>query len=220
MHEAIRFQMSRPATQASRPPLSWLFGACALLGFAFLGVGCTSERPSPASLDWNDPALPFAPRTYAIQRAPDAPQMDGRLAEAAWRDAAWTAPFVHNRGRDHATPSFRTRAKMMWDDRFLYIGAELEEPHVRADFVTRDTTIWRENALELFIDPDGDTHHYYEFQTNARGTIWDLMLTRPYRDGGQPVSAWDLRGMEMGIDVQCKLARLTAGQAGVLEKRP
>lgn len=171
---------------------------CILLFFA----GCTSERPSASSLDWEEPALSFHPRTYVVQRALEAPQVDGRLAEASWQEAAWTAPFVHNRGPDRPAPEFRTRAKMMWNDTYLYIGAELEEPHVRAEFVTRDTTVWRENALELFIDPTGDTHHYYEFQINARETIWDLMLTRPYRDGGRPLSAWDLRGLKRAVDVQ------------------
>lgn len=146
--------------------------------------------------------LPFHPQTYRIQRAPSPPTVDGRLTEATWARAAWTTPFVNSAGRDRPAPPYRTRAKMMWDDRFLYLAAKLEEPDVRASFTTRDTTVWRENAFEVFIDPTGDTHHYYEFQINARETHWDLMLTRPYRDGGVPISAWDLRGLKKGVAVQ------------------
>jgi hypothetical protein len=163
--------------------------------------GCAGDASAPDAANFAE-RLPFQPRTYAAQRAPSPPTIDGRLTEAAWSRAAWTAPFVNSEGRDRPAPPFRTRAKMMWDDRYLYLAARLEEPDVRASFTTRDTTVWRENAFEVFIDPTGDTHHYYEFQINARETQWDLMLTRPYRDGGVPISAWDLRGLKKGVAVQ------------------
>lgn len=147
-------------------------------------------------------SLPFNPRTYAVQRAPTAPQIDGRLTDAVWAEAEWMASFVDARGPSHPDPQYRTRTKMAWDDQFLYIAAQLEEPHVRASFTTRDTTIWRENAFELFIDPTGDTHHYYEFQINARETHWDLMLTKPYRDDGTRISAWDIRGLRKAVSVR------------------
>ncbi len=165
-------------------------------------AGCTQTSSSPSPPDWEEPALPFNPRTYVLQRAPASPDIDGRLEDEEWQETEWTAPFVNNRGPDHDPPSVKTRAKMMWDEDFLYIAAELEEPDVRASFTTRDTSIWRENAFELFIDPTGDTHNYYEFQINARETRWDLLLTKPYRDGGRSLSAWDIRGLKMATDVQ------------------
>jgi hypothetical protein len=173
-----------------------------LLGFCLLGssVGPSLGAPGPAPAD----SLPFNPRTYAVQRAPAAPTIDGRLTDDAWTRAAWTAPFVHSEGRDRPPPPFR----------YLYLAAELEEPDVRASFTTRDTTIWRENAFEVFIDPTGDTHHYYELQINARETRWDLMLTKPYRDGGVPISAWDLRGLKTGVAVQGTLNAPSNTDAG------
>jgi hypothetical protein len=91
----------------------------------------------------------------------------------------------------------------MWDDTYLYVAAQLEEPDVRASFTTRDTSIWRENAFELFIDPNGDTHNYYEYQINARETQWDLLLTKPYRDEETPrISAWDIRGLKKAVAVR------------------
>ena len=46
--------------------------------------------------------------------------------------APWTADFVDIQGGAKPKPRFRTRAKMLWDDDYLYIAAELEEPHVWA----------------------------------------------------------------------------------------
>ena len=183
----------------SPSPLSLLLGLS--LGLLFL-PGCGSESPDPASVSGTN-RLPFSPRTYAIQRAPTPPTIDGRLTETAWAEADWTAPFVNSQGRNQPSPPFQTRAKMMWDDTYLYVAAQLEESDVRATFTTRDTSIWRENAFELFIDPDGDTHNYYEYQINARETQWDLLLTKPYRDAETPrISAWDIRGLKKGVTVQ------------------
>ena len=34
---------------------------------------------------------------------------------------------------------------------------------------------------QIFVDPDGDNHIYYEIEYNALGATWDLLLVRPYR---------------------------------------
>jgi hypothetical protein len=93
----------------------------------------------------------------------------------------------------------RTRAKILWDDQYLYIGAELEEPHIWATYTQNESVIFHENNFEIFIDPSGDTHNYYELEINALGTRWDLLLTRPYRNGGLPITAWDIAGLKTGI---------------------
>lgn len=172
----------------------------ALTGFVGL-AGCAGDTAGQERVTFVD-RPPFHPRTYAVQRAPAPPDIDGRLTENTWERAEWTAPFVKSQRRDRPAPSVRTRAMMTWDDRYLYVAAELEEPDVRASFTTRDTSVWKENAFELFIDPTGDTHNYYEYQINARETQWDLLLTKPYRDGGIPLSAWDIRGLKKGVSVQ------------------
>ena len=42
--------------------------------------------------------------------------------------------------------------------------------------------------FEVFIDPKGETHNYYEFEMNALNTSWDLMLDKPYMDQGKPTT--------------------------------
>ncbi len=53
---------------------------------------------------------------------------------------------------------------MLWDDANLYFATELEEPHVWGTLVERDAVIFYDNDFEIFIDPDGDSHHYYELE--------------------------------------------------------
>jgi hypothetical protein len=90
---------------------------------------------------------------------------------------------------------------MLWDDQFFYVGAYLEEPHVWGTLTDHDAVIFQDNDFEVFIDPDGDNHEYAEFEINALNTTWDLLLTRPYRDGGLAVNGWEIRGMKHAVRV-------------------
>jgi len=143
----------------------------------------------------------YAPQTYTCWYTEQAPVIDGKLDEALWAEAPNSALFGDIEGTIRAAPYFDTRVKMRWDDDYFYIGAELEEPHIWATYDKRDMVIFHENDFEVFIDPDGDTHHYYELEINARNTIWDLMLTKPYRNGGHAIDAWDIKGILHAIHV-------------------
>jgi len=144
----------------------------------------------------------FSPKTYITHKISDSLIIDGKLDEPPWEQTRWTDPFLDIQGEHLPTPRFATRAKMLWDDQFLYIAAEMEEPHLWATIEERDAVIFQENNFEIFIDPDGDTHNYYELEINALKTFWDLMLTKPYRTGGRPLNAWDIKGLEIGVDLR------------------
>lgn len=149
------------------------------------------------------PAIPFAPRAYICQRAAKSPVIDGRLDDEVWKHAAWTQAFVDIEGSQRPAPRFRTRAKMAWDDTHFYVAAEMEEPDVWATLKARDSVIFNDNDFEIFIDPDGSASPYYEFEMNALNTVWDLLLLRPYREGGRvAVSGWDIHGLKTGVAVQ------------------
>ena len=139
------------------------------------------------------------PRTYVAYRTTGEMTMDGRLDEADWQNVPWTEDFVDIEGDRMPSPLYRTRVKMLWDDDYLYIAAEMEEPHLWATYTDRNSVIFHENNFEVFIDPNGDTHNYYEYEVNALGTEWDLLLTKPYRNGGIPVSAWHITGLKKGV---------------------
>lgn len=170
------------------------------VGISLLG-GCldTGATEDPPGGNLSSPSFP--PRSHVIYRANGEITVDGHLDTKEWGAAPWTADFVDIEGTDQPAPRFRTRAKMLWDDTHLYVAAELEEPDVWATLTQRDTVIFYDNDFEVFIDPTGDTHNYYELEVNALETAWDLMLLKPYRDGGPALDAWDIRDLEVGVHV-------------------
>ena len=173
------------------------------LAVAGIGVGAMAAQRASGDLE----ALPFAPRRYVAYRAAAPLKVDGHLDESSWAAAPWTEPFVDIEGDSHPQPRFQTRARMLWDDENLYVGAEMEEPDVWSTLTRRDSIIFHDNDFEIFIDPDGDTHAYYELEVNAFATPWDLLLIRPYRDGGPAIHAWDIDGLQAGVHVRGTLNR-------------
>jgi hypothetical protein len=143
-----------------------------------------------------------APRSYICYRTADPLAIDGRLDEPAWLAAEWSAEFVDIEGDAKPAPEWRTRLKMLWDDEYLYIGAEMEEPHLWATLTERDAIIYRDNDFEVFIDPDGDGRNYYELEINTLGTVFDLFLPKPYREGGSAVIDWDIEGLKSAVTIQ------------------
>lgn len=140
-------------------------------------------------------------RYYLCYRATMPVAFDGDLESGPWASAPWSEDFVDIEGSSQPQPPLRTRVKMLWDDECFYVGAELEEPHVWATLTRHDSVIFQDPDFEVFIDPDWDNHEYYEWEVNAFGTTWDLMLIKPYRDGGPAVNAWEIAGCRHAVHI-------------------
>lgn len=106
---------------------------------------------------------------YTCFRTQETITIDGHLHENCWAQAPQSPRFV-----DMVTgaPGFwDTHMAALWDDKCLYIAFWVEEPDVKAAFTERDSPIYQENDVELFI---AGQDCYYEFQINARGTIYEV----------------------------------------------
>lgn len=146
-------------------------------------------------------APPATQPVYDVRSATTAPVIDGKLDDAAWADVDWTTPFVDLAGRADHPVRLETRCKLLWNRDHLYIAAELKTPDVWSTMTEHDSALFREDAFEVFIDPDGDGENYCELEINAQNVDWDLKLTKPYADGGKADSAFELTGLKSAVVV-------------------
>ncbi len=152
--------------------------------------------------DANGPtdAIPH-PRGYVCFKTNTAPKIDGKLDDPAWKAAPWSQDFVDIEGNSKPLPTHRTRMKMLWDDKGLYIASEIQEPHIWATLTEHDSVIFHDPDFEVFIDPDGDNHLYAELELNALNTTWDLLLSKPYKDGGRALNGWEAIGLKAAVHI-------------------
>jgi hypothetical protein len=139
------------------------------------------------------------PKTYHCPKTPEPVKIDGRRDDLAWHWAPWTDTFIDIEGDAKPAPRYKTRVKMLWDDQYFYVAAEMEEPHIWATLTEHDSVIFHDNDFEVFIDPNGDTLEYYEFEINALNTGWDLFLDKPYRHGGKAQNSWEIPGLKTAV---------------------
>jgi hypothetical protein len=161
-----------------------------------------------------DAGTPGQPRNYAAPRAASPIKIDGDIYKNDWANIAWSDDFAEIRGEDapesaRPTSKTRTRMKMAWDDDYLYIAAEMsaDDWPITAEFNKRNDPIFQQDSdFEVFLDTDGSNHNYKELELNAKNTVWNLMLDKPYSAGGAEHSGriakpgddmhWDVKGQK------------------------
>jgi len=133
--------------------------------------------------------------SYTVHRADTQNTIDGVLDEASWRDARPVRPFIfpwHESGEQEPT-----EARLLWDDRFLYVSFVASDQHISATLRNRDAAVSRDDAVEVFVAPDtANVDDYFNFEFNALGTILD----RSPRDGRS--SSWNAPGVEVAITIE------------------
>lgn len=107
--------------------------------------------------------------------------IDGHLDEPGWQRAERSPRF-----RDLVSgvdARYATEAAVLWDDSNLYVGFWIEEPNVAAAQTERDSLVYTDNDIELFI---AGADAYYELEVNSFGTIYEALFVWPdayERDG-------------------------------------
>jgi len=120
---------------------------------------------------------------YTCYRAAGPIRIDGKLDEPSWRVAPRSTPFV-----DIVTGApawFDTRVALLWDDQHLYFGFTVEETDVWGTLTERDSRIYEENDVEVFIAGEDA---YYEFEINALNTIYEVFWI--WKDALRPGSRY------------------------------
>lgn len=117
-------------------------------------------------------------------------KVDGKLNEKSWQVVQKSPRFV-----DIVTgvPGYLdTRVATLWDDKYLYIGFWVEEPNVQASLTERDSLIYTENDIEVFI---AGKDCYYEFEINALGTIYEVFFI--WKDAYKKGSRFDCKEFDL-----------------------
>jgi hypothetical protein len=131
-----------------------------------------------------------AQKTYDIYRAASLVNVDAKLAEAAWQRAPSVGDFSFLWVRDGARE--QTVAKLLWDDKNLYVAWRAKDKHISASVTQRNGPVSRDDCVEIFIAPNPEkVKNYYNFEINAIGTL----LSQARTDWRPGELWWEPEGM-------------------------
>ena len=94
------------------------------------------------------PGLKPVPRMQ-VKRAATRITVDGRLDDAAWKNAnqiEFQFPWDFQTGAKQ-----KTTARLLWDDENLYVAYECIDADVVAHYDKRDDPTYKDDAVEIFI---------------------------------------------------------------------
>jgi hypothetical protein len=160
----------------------------------------------PVTLTAAPASQPALKRYVARKVAPGAIKIDGKLDEPAWKQATSTGLFVNT--MTGAKAAQEAEAKILWDEKNLYVGFEIKDTDIWGTFTARDDKLWQQECVELFVDWSGTGRNYLEIQVSPRGTIFDSFLTE-YRKHWKGKKEYDF---DSGV-----VAKVTVD--GTLDKR-
>lgn len=121
--------------------------------------------------------------------------IDGELNEKVWQEDGWIDDFIQTFPTDTLPAIAKTKVKIAYDDKFLYIAAIMLSPEPREDYVStslrRDFRGNQNDGISFVIDTFNDKTNGYIFGVNPYGVQREAMMGN---GGLQPTDfnlAWD-----------------------------
>ena len=134
---------------------------------------------------------------YQAARTLDTIRVDGRLAEFTWAALPRVGPFTNIRRPDDTAPA-ATEAAMAWDDQNLYVAFACHDVQPWGTMFERDSRLWEQEVVEVFLDPDGDGKNYPELEVTPHNVVVDLLIPAP-RSGAGTAAKWNIQGLRTAV---------------------
>jgi hypothetical protein len=159
---------------------SALRATIAVLGGSVMAVGAAAlSTAAPASAQQAVHATPVVPERVVLARrittAP--PQIDGRLDDEAWAQAAVADGFTQFRPWPGRPASQNTEARVLFDHEAIYVSLRAydDQPGEIVGHLTRRGEDSDSDWLGVMIDSNADRRTAYQFGVNAAGVRRDVL---------------------------------------------
>jgi len=135
---------------------------------------------------------------YAIYRTSTPLEIDGRLDEVAWGAVPAVGKFVFPWWEEGKKE--QTVAKMLWDDKHLYVSFLCQDAHVWGKHVERDSPVFKDDCVEVFLAPNPKwPEAYFNLEMNVLGTLLDGF--KPADTGIVVEGKWNAQGVRIATSV-------------------
>ncbi|HEV7836956.1 MAG TPA: DUF5916 domain-containing protein [Gemmatimonadaceae bacterium] len=123
-------------------------------------------------------------------RSPSAINVDGKLDEAAWKNAVPSGDFTQSYPKIGAPPTDPTEVRVLYDDDALYVGIRMLDSRpdsIAAQLARRDATGIYSDWAHVIIDSYHDRRNAFRFAVNPRGVQKDVL----HSDDRNEDANWD-----------------------------
>jgi hypothetical protein len=145
--------------------------------------------------------LAFAPLAYAANwpehpvlhavRVARPPVIDGDLSDPAWQQAPEFTDFTQHDPDDTKPPTMRTSVRILYDDKAIYFGLQMDDTHPPTALLARRDTFLQSDFISINLDPQHDRLSGNAFTVFASGEPADSVLYNDIGEDGSWDAVWD-----------------------------
>lgn len=196
---------------ASSSPSGSKVRKCILLASLVLGAGAVQLKAGAGQ--GNSDTVSASPAQEAIK-------LDGRLDEAAWKDAGFVADLVQQSPRPGEPTPYKTEVRVLIYRDTLYFGFLCSDPEparIAVHTMRRDGDFEGDDSVAVVLDTYGDKRTGYSFRINAAGTRIDGLISDPEHPSFDWDGIWDARtartdsGWSAEIEIPVRTMTFTPG---------
>lgn len=135
---------------------------------------------------------------YTVRRTSAKIVIDGRLNEADWKAASSVGEFQFPWWT--AGKKEQTEAKLLWDDRYLYVSYRCDDAHIWAEHTKRDSPVYRDDCVEVFTAPNPNRpNDYFNIEMNVKKAFLDQH--HPNGPGVKVKRDWNAKGIQIAVTI-------------------
>jgi LmbE family N-acetylglucosaminyl deacetylase len=195
---------TRPITPSVRIALEKWYGtdvAAATVNAEAFEICEYGRQPDDAALQELFPML-GSPTPFAkAVKTREAILLDGQLEEAVYQKAG-RIYLSNSMTRERITdPAYVTYAQLAYDDTYLYIAFSCGDEDIHSSFSKRDEYLWKEEAVEVFIDTDDEPNNYVEIEVSPKNVLYDSYIVDPENIDVEETLKYNLKGIKTAVAV-------------------
>jgi LmbE family N-acetylglucosaminyl deacetylase len=127
--------------------------------------------------------------------------LDGKLDEPVYLNASKI--FLKNSVTKAPVdePGYASFAQVFYDETTLYIAFSCDDRDIHSSFSKRDEHLWKEEAVEVFIDVDAEPNNYVEIEVSPKNVLYDSYIVDPKKIDVPATAKFDLAGIRTAVSV-------------------
>lgn len=141
-------------------------------------------------------------KTIRALRVDEAPILDGRLDDLAWRDAPSSDAFAEILPKEGAPPTERTEFRVVYVEHTLFIGISCfhsDPTQIVANEMARDGRAQWDDHVVIVLDTFLDRRNGYKSRVNSNGARDDCLISNNVNENQDWDGIWSARGHVDGL---------------------
>lgn len=157
------------------------------------------RQPDEAAIRQLFPMLGTQTPSIKAMKTIEPIRIDGYLNESVYETTGKV--YLKNSANKKAIddPAYTTSVQVAYDDAYLYLGFHCKDQDIHSSFSKRDQYLWKEEAVEVFIDTDNDPNNYVELEVSPKNVLFDSYIVNPQDIDVEETLKFNLKGIKTAV---------------------